>query len=46
MAKKYTEGNLQQAITAIRNGSMFVRKAAEEWGVPPSTIQSRIKKGV
>ncbi|EAQ85728.1 hypothetical protein CHGG_06981 [Chaetomium globosum CBS 148.51] len=25
---------------------MSVRKAAEEWGVPPSTIQSRIKKGV
>ncbi|EAQ88443.1 hypothetical protein CHGG_05062 [Chaetomium globosum CBS 148.51] len=46
MAKKYTEENLQKAISAIRNGSMSVRKAAEEWGVPPSTIQSRIKKGV
>lgn len=46
MAKKYTEEDLQQAITAVRNGSLSVRKAAEEWGVPASTIQSRIKKGV
>lgn len=42
MVKQYSEDDVQDALTAIANGSS-VRDAAKEWGIPRSTIQNRIR---
>ena len=39
---KYTENDLQNALASITTG-MPVKRAAQQWGVPESTIRNRIK---
>ena len=38
---QYTEDDVSSALDDIMNGK-FLRQAAKDWGVPPSTLQSRI----
>lgn len=40
-AKRYSEKNMQEAITAVKNG-MAKRKACKEYNVPRSTLQFRL----
>ena len=39
--QRYTEYEVHQAITAVKNGQS-IRKASIEWGVPRATLQDRI----
>lgn len=44
--KPYDGEQLLHAIAAVRNDSMTVRRAAETYGIPPSTLHDRIKLGL
>src|SRR5512146_2160390 len=41
---RYTEDDLQAAISAVNDGTS-IRRAATQWGVPFSTLRNRIKSG-
>lgn len=41
---RYTEDDLQAAISAVNNGTS-IRQAATQWDIPFSTLRNRIKSG-
>ena len=41
MAPSFSEGNMQAAIEAVLSG-LGHRKAAQQWGVPRSTLRRRL----
>ena len=40
--RKYTQQNLTDAVNAVRNKTLSLRKSAKYFGVPVMTIQNRV----